>query len=577
MSLKLHRFHGGIHPAENKKQSTQTTIKPLPLPTQLVLPIKQHSIASTEPIVSVGERVLKGQLIAAGKGSRSLPLHAPTSGTVSAIENRPIAHPSGFFDLCIIIDVDGDDEWCQHSSLFAQTGMQTLAELSNDQIIEHIQDAGIVGLGGAGFPTALKLNSPDTAINTLIINGAECEPYISADDLLMRERADEVLQGALVLLHVCQAQRCILAVEDNKPEAIEALTHAAQQLNLAESIEIVSIATIYPSGGEKQLVKILTGLEVPSGGIPAQIGVLCQNVGTAAAVYRAVYFGEPLISRITTATGDALSQPGNYETLIGTPVSHLLTHTGYSAQTPERVIAGGPLMGFALPDINVPLVKTSNCILAPSLAELPLNEAAMECIRCGQCVEVCPQELLPHQLYWFSKAQDHEKAEQHNIFDCIECGACSFVCPSHIPLVQYYRYSKGEIRAERAAQAKSERARQRYEDRNERLARIEAERKAAREARAKAKAEADALRAEKEAQQPATMTAPAAAEVNIDDLERKVLAQKDRVIKAQNSYESAKSANLDTVDILFNVFEKQQKKLQLLEQELNAISTTQEN
>lgn len=574
MSHSLHRFHGGIHPVENKTQSTQQPIRQLPLPAQLVLPVRQHSGTPAKPIVAVGEQVLKGQIIAEAVGRRSVPLHAPTSGTVSAIDERPIGHPSGLPELCIVLDSDGADYWCQHSSLLEQTNSQTLAEISNQRIIEHIQNAGIAGLGGAGFPTALKLIKTSTDINTLIINGAECEPYISADDLLMRERAEEVIQGAQVLLRLCQAKECLISVEDNKPEAIAALkkslNKALEELNTALPIKVVSIPTIYPSGGEKQLIKILTGKEVPSNGIPADIGVLCQNVGTAAAIYRAVFLGEPLISRITTVTGEAITQPGNYETLIGTPLPHLLAHTGYQPQQPERIIAGGPLMGFTLPSLNIPLVKTSNCILAPTLKELPLNDLAMECIRCGQCVTACPQELLPHQLYWFSKAQDHAKAEQHNIFDCIECGACSYVCPSHIPLVQYYRYSKGEIRAERAAQEKSEIARQRYESRNERLAQIDADRAAARAARAQAKAEADALKAQQEAAAPVI----AGTDADAEDLQRKILAQQDRVTKAQNSHQAALAASLDTTAILLKAVEKQQLKLQQLEQELNAISTT---
>ncbi len=549
MNHTLHRFHGGIHPAENKTQSTQQPIRQLPLPTQLVLPVRQHSGTPAKPIVVVGEQVLKGQVIAEAVGPRSVPLHAPTSGKISAIDERPIGHSSGLPELCIVIDSDGADHWCQHPNLFEQTNSQTLAEISNERIIEHIQNAGIAGLGGAGFPTALKLIKTSTEINTLIING---------------------IQGAQVLLHLSQAKECLIAVEDNKPEAITALNNALSELSTGLPIKIISIPTIYPSGGEKQLVTILTGLEVPYNGIPADIGALCQNVGTAAAIYRAVFLGEPLISRITTVTGEAIKQPGNYETLIGTPLPHLLENTGYQPQQPERIIAGGPLMGFTLPSLNIPLVKTSNCMLAPTLKELPLNDVAMECIRCGQCVTVCPQELLPHQLYWFSKAQDHAKAEQHNIFDCIECGACSYVCPSHIPLVQYYRYSKGEIRAERAAQAKSEIARQRYESRNERLAQIEADRAAARAARAQAKAEADALKAQQEAAAPVVESTDA----NTDDLQRKILAQKDRLTKAQNSHQAALAANLDTAAILLKAVEKQQQRLQQLEQELNAISTT---
>ncbi len=494
--IRLHTFHGGIHPAENKQQSTTKAVQPAPLPAQLVLPLHQHIGAPAVPVVSVGDHVLKGQLIATAEGFVSVPLHAPTSGKISAIEPRPVPHASGLQDNCIVIEPDGEDQWIEHKGLRETLSVADLDDIEPRQLTEHIRSCGIAGMGGAGFPSAVKLSVKPESIHTLILNGAECEPYITADDMLMRERAEEVIHGAQILLHIIGAKRCLIGVEDNKPEAIEALNSALKKLNEEHHIDVVTIPTKYPSGGEKQLIKILTGEEVPSGGIPASLGIVCQNVGTAAAIYRAVEFGEPLISRITTLTGDGVKNPGNFEVLIGTPVNHLLNLAGYQPQKRERVIMGGPMMGFALPHTDLPVIKTTNCLLTPTEKELPTNDFAMACIRCGMCAEACPAELLPQQLYWFSKGQEFDKAEQHNLFDCIECGACSYVCPSHIPLVQYYRFAKGAIREEREAHAKSEKARLRYEERLARKEREDAEKEERRKARAAA---AEAAQKEKKA------------------------------------------------------------------------------
>lgn len=576
-SVTLHKFHGGIHPPENKSQSTQGKIQTLALPTELVLPLRQHSGALAEPCVAVGEHVLKGQLIATAKGARSANLHAPTSGTISSIEPRAIAHSSGLNELCLVLTADGKEEWIETQPLLLEG--QDFTQIDAANLLTCIEQAGVVGLGGAGFPTAAKL-ATEHPIDTFIFNAAECEPYITADDMLMRERASEVVIGAAIFMHIVGAKQGLIGIEDNKPEAIAALNRTLDKLNLSQ-LKVAVIPTIYPSGSEKQLIKILTGKEVPSGGIPAHIGVLCQNVGTAAAAYRAVYKGEPLISRITTLTGDAIDQIGNYEILIGTPLPFALEQVGYQAQRPVRVIAGGPLMGFALPDVNVPITKTSNCFLAPTRQEIPLHDFAMECIRCGQCVEACPQELLPQQLYWFSKAQDLEKAQSHNIMDCIECGACSYVCPSHIPLVQYYRHTKGEIRTEAAATAKAERAKERYENRNARIERLAAEREAQRQARAEAKARAEAEAAAKApTEAELAEQAPTSNEEVVDSLdektaeiERKVLAQADRVKKSQERLQAAVAEGLDTVPILESALQKQQEKLGKLEEELAALKT----
>ena len=574
--VSLHDFDGGIHPAENKHQSTSQPIRPVPLPDELVLPLLQHIGNAAVPVVSVGDHVLKGQKIALDHGFVSAPLHAPTSGTVSAIEDRLVPHASGLSELCIVITPDGKDEWITHQSLATELGLSSADALPKDAVLSRIRDCGIAGMGGAGFPTSVKLNPGNRRIDTLVLNAAECEPYITSDDLLLRERAAAVVRGAQIMLDLLDAPRCLVGIEDNKPEATAALQAAIA--NAAESSRILAVVipTKYPSGGEKQLIQILTGREVPSGGIPADVGIVCQNVATAAAVAEAVDQGRPLIGRITTLTGDAMTNKGNFDVLFGTPVSHLLAVGGYQPQKHERVIMGGPMMGFTLPDTSVPVVKTTNCLLAPTEKELPLNNPATACIRCGLCAQACPAGLLPQQLYWFSRAQEFDKAEQHNLFDCIECGACSYVCPSSIPLVQYYRYAKGAIHEERLANLKSEQARERFENRLARQEREQAEKEAKRKARAEAAAKAQATKsAEPVADSASAAPASAAkAEVSAEDTERKILAQKDRIAKATERLNAAQEQGLDTVDALAKGVAKQEEKLAELEKTLAGLKSS---
>ncbi|MFP5422448.1 MAG: electron transport complex subunit RsxC [Gammaproteobacteria bacterium] len=485
---------GGIHPAERKELSNRTPIQSAPLPKRLTLPLNQHIGAPAEPVVAVGERVLKGQLIAAANGFVSVPVHAPTSGTVSFIGPQPYPHVSGMLAPAIVIDSDGLDEW------IALTPQPDYRHLESSALVELIRQAGISGLGGAGFPTAVKLNArPTQKIHTLIINGTECEPYISADDLLMRERANEMISGIDILVQLIQPDQVLIGIEDNKPEAIAAVRNALNE----RSYQLKVFPTKYPSGGEKQLIQILTGVEVPSGGLPADIGMLCQNVGTCVAIHDAVMHGKPLISRITTLTGEALARPMNVEVLLGTPAGELLEFAGLNRSKLNRLIMGGPMMGFTLPDFAVPVIKTTNCLLASTTAELPPPPPAMPCIRCGECAEACPASLLPQQLHFFAIGQEHEQLKAHNLFDCIECGACAYVCPSSIPLVQYYRAAKGEIRDLEQKQLKAEQSKQRFELRQERLRRAEEQKEAERQARAAKAAQAKAAQAQ---------TAPATAD-----------------------------------------------------------------
>jgi electron transport complex protein RnfC len=493
---KIWDFHGGIHPPENKHQSMQLPIQQAAVPPQLTYPLSQHIGAPAEPLVTVGQRVLRGEMIARAAGFISVPVHASTSGTVVAIEDRIVAHPSGLSAPCIVLESDGADEWVAHE------GVADYTALKKDELLQLIRHAGIAGMGGAGFPTAVKLGVKPGAdgIETLIINGTECEPYITADDILMRERAQEIIAGTRILKHLINPRETLIGVEDNKPEGIAALQAAAA----GSDIEIVIFPTKYPSGGEKQLIEILTGKQVPSGRLPADVGVVCQNVGTAVAVHRAIEFGEPLTSRITTVTGKALAQAQNFEVRLGTPMAFLLQQAGFEPARNQRLIMGGPMMGFAVPDPAVPIVKTTNCLLAPSVEELPAPPVAQACIRCGLCAEACPASLLPQQLYWFARGKEHEKLESHNLFDCIECGACSWVCPSNIPLVQYYRASKAEVVQLRKEKAKSDHSRTRFEARQERLDREALEKDAKRAARKKA--------AEERARQAASDTGDAAAD-----------------------------------------------------------------
>lgn len=480
---------GSVHPPENKAQSLRQPIQTMPLTAEYVVPLNQHIGAFAIPAVQIGQAVLKGDMIAEADGYISAPAHAPTSGTVIAIEERPVPHPSGLATTCIVISADGKDQWRPRDPWL------DLKDHSAADILARIQRAGLTGLGGASFPTAVKLDSDRQNINTLIVNGTECEPYITADHSLMRAYAERIYEGIRVVHRLYHFERIWVGIEDNKPDAIQAMRHALPT-DLQDCVHIRSFPTRYPSGGERQLIYILTGKEVPSGGLPMDLGMLCHNVGTLAAIGDAVYRDEPLIRRITTVTGEAAKRPGNYDVLIGTPIEALLREAGVDTQDLNRIIMGGPMMGFTLPHRNLPVVKATNCLLVPTAAEIPLPPPAQPCIRCGMCEDACPASLLPQQLLWFAQAKEWEKAESHRLFDCIECGACAYVCPSHIPLVQHYRAAKGTIRQEQAAQQQAERARQRFEARQARLEAEAAEKEARRRERAEAAARANAAKLE---------------------------------------------------------------------------------
>ncbi|AXR05880.1 electron transport complex subunit RsxC [Salinimonas sediminis] len=485
---KRYLFPGGVHPQDRKQLSNQSAISRPALPDELIVPVRQHIGTQGRLSIAVGDYVKKGQPLTSSAHPFAIPVHAPTSGTILAISDRVVAHPSGLSELTITLIPDGLESW------YPLQPLAQYKDLPPAQVVEALCDAGISGMGGAGFPTHIKAAGSKT-IEFMIINGAECEPYITADDRLMREHAWQVRQGIDVLQHLIAPKMVLVAVEDNKPEAIKALRIACQD---KPGIQVVSVETKYPAGGEKQLIQTLTGREVPREGLPADIGIVMFNVGTCYAVADAVFQGKPLIERVVTLTGEALDAPQNVWALVGTPVNHLLGYAGYNARKQQlpQVIMGGPMMGFTLNDAQVPVVKITNCILVPADGELTQGEDERACIRCSACADACPASLLPQQLYWHAKAAEYEKAEEYDLFDCIECGACAYVCPSEIPLVHYYRQAKSSIRLERDEKAKAEKAKERFEARKARLEREKLEReekhRKAKEARAAASSSASA-------------------------------------------------------------------------------------
>jgi electron transport complex protein RnfC len=452
---RLWSFNGGVHLNTHKDESGQAPLRPARLPKELVYPLSLRGGMNAEPMVAVGERVLKGQAIARGDGPMNPPLHAATSGVVRSIEMRPLPHPSGLSDLCMVINADGADEAVESQ------GVADYTRLVPEELRARIHEAGVVGLGGAAFPTSIKVNPGERrAVDTLILNGAECEPYISCDDSLLRHFPEQVLGGAKILMRILQVERCLLGIESDMPQAIAALERALRQGDYG-GIEIVPVPVIYPTGGEKQLIKVLTGREVPANGIPADAGVICQNVGTAAAIYKAIVEGEPIISRIVTVTGAGVRQPQNLLVRIGTPIAELIEQCGGYTPQAQRLILGGPMMGFSVPSDDLPVVKSTNCILAVGPQEV--IGQTMPCIRCGACASACPVSLLPQQLYWYARSDNLERALDYRLPDCIECGCCDVVCPSHIPLVQYFRAAKSKLAAKERERRKADHARIRFD------------------------------------------------------------------------------------------------------------------
>ncbi|QBQ64318.1 electron transport complex subunit RsxC [Actinobacillus indolicus] len=457
---KLWDFPGGIHPPEMKKQSNQKPIRSLHLPKFFYVPVLQHSGMAGDVIVQQGDLVLKGQALTKGDNYRQLPVHSPTSGKVIAIQPHVSSHPSGLPELTIVIETDGEDKWIERQPV------DDFLSLTSDQIIQKVYQAGIAGLGGAVFPTSHKLHFADKRCKLLIINGAECEPYITCDDRLMQDYADEMIEGVRILRYVLRPEEVVIAIEDNKPKAIQAVEKA---LKGANDISVRVIPTKYPSGASDQLVQVLTGLEIPQGKRTIEMGIVMHNVGTAFAVKRAVMDDEPLIERVVTLTGDKIRNKGNVWARLGTPILHLLEQVDYQADERFPVFLGGPMMGFILPSLQSPITKTANCIIAPDHFEYAPPEPERSCIRCSSCSDACPVGLLPQQLYWFARAEDHDKSKEYHLDACIECGVCAYVCPSYIPLIQYFRQEKAKIQEVDQKAKQAEEAKIRFEAREARL------------------------------------------------------------------------------------------------------------
>lgn len=492
------RIRGGVHAEENKKQTANQPIQTeLPLDTKLYIPLQQHVGKAAEPIVRVGDKVLKGQLLAHSQGMISAPVHAPSSGLIADINFYPAPHPSALPIRTIVIETDGKDEWCELKPV------NDPFSLDPEEVSLRVGAAGIVGMGGATFPSAVKLNlGRKSKIHTLLINGGECEPYLTCDDRLMRERAEAIIDGIRIMLHGMGVKKAKIGIEDNKPEAIALMKKACEPF---PDIYVITVPTRYPMGWDRQLIRFITGSEVPAGSRATDVGVLMHNVATAYAIHRAIRFGEPLVSRVVTVSGKAAKRTINMEVPIGTSISHLFSITRVDPDKTARIVMGGPMMGESLPHSDLPIVKATSGVLALTHDEIKTG-TEQPCIRCASCISACPAGLLPVDMANRIKSNQLDAAVSIGLKDCISCGTCSYVCPSNIPLVHYFKYAAGELVARQQAQHKSEQTKKLVEERNNRMERIEQEkaeeaarRKAAKEARDREKAEKARLAAEKEA------------------------------------------------------------------------------
>jgi electron transport complex protein RnfC len=477
LGMMAHGFAGGVHP-DSKKITASMPIKNCPIAPLYIVPLKQHIGEACSPLVAVGDRVLRGQKIAKSEGYVSVPIHAPTSGKVVNVEERQIPHPSGMGMMSIVIESDGEDQ--RDDSLKPITNWQ---QVDPAILRERARVCGLAGLGGAVFPTFIKLvKDKRFPIETLILNGAECEPYLTNDHRLMLEHSEEMLTGMAIIMHMVGAKSGIIAIEDNKADVAVVMREALARRSDMDNVRVVVLPTLYPQGSEKQLIYSLTGKEVAAGQLPFHVGVLCQNVGTTKALYDAVVLGQPLTERIVTVSGDAIPNPANLRVRIGTPMRFVFNQCGLDEFEQVRILLGGPMMGERLSHPDVPVIKSSTGLLIMSNDSFMQAHAVEQpCIRCGHCSEACPSHLIPNMLADFCRSDQFDKAENFQIFDCIECGCCSYVCPANVPLVHYFRYGKGQLALQRREQEFAEASRMRSAARDARLAREEAA-KAARRA-----------------------------------------------------------------------------------------------
>jgi len=479
--MRLFRIQGGVHPEDRKGLAAGRPIEPLPMPQLLHIPLQQHIGAIANPLVQRRQHVAKGERIAHAQGPVSAPIHAPTSGRIVGLGLYPANHPSGLSVRTITLQPDGKDRWHRRIE-----GVGDPFALDAAEVAKRVADAGIVGMGGATFPAAVKLGLGQRyTLTTLVINGSECEPYLTCDDQLMREEPDAILDGVRIMAHALGVTRVIIGIEGNKPEAIGAISRAAAQF---DQIEVATLPMRYPMGSEKHLVKTLTGRETPARGLTADIGVVVHNPATAFAVHEALRFGRPLTSRVVSVTGGAINKPRNLRVPIGTKVEDLIEHCGRFREEPQRLIAGGPMMGQPLPELRVPVMKGTNGILALTAAEVG-GQTPGPCIRCGSCVTACPCGLVPLTMAAQVRAGNLDAAASAGLMDCIGCGSCAYVCPAHLPLVQFFSHAKGELAARGRAKQKQSATKRLAEQRAQRL---EAQKRAKREAMARRKREAEA-------------------------------------------------------------------------------------
>lgn len=434
--VKTATFERGIHPEYQKEITSNKPITSAQMPSRVVIPLSQHTGAPAKPEVNIGDEVKRRQLIGSPAGFVSAPVHASISGKVTAIAE--FLHPSGRMISSVVIESDGKDE-----GISFKENVDYMS-LGVEEIKNIIKDAGIVGLGGAAFPTNVKLSPPkEKPIDTVILNGAECEPYLTADHRLMIEHPREIVEGLKIIMKTLGVNKGYIGIEENKPDALEKMREVVSK---ESNIEIRSLEVKYPQGAEKMLIKAIKGREVPSRGLPMDVGVVVQNVGTALAIYEAVKYGKPLIERVVTVTGKGIKEPKNLMVRIGTLISDVVGQCGGFVDGAVKVIVGGPMMGFAQWSLDVPVVKGTSGILVLTEDEYVSSEEYFPCIRCGNCIDVCPMGLNPSMLSILSEKGRYEETKEYNLFDCFECGSCAFVCPANRPMVQFIRLAKSMVK-----------------------------------------------------------------------------------------------------------------------------------